>query len=415
MNFLQKIKDFLKTKSFIYSTYKDIKLKLSADEDSKFKYSRFPWDISFEERQKKLQEQKEQVKILFLVEKPDIGTFRYRAYNICQVLNNKIPGFWGMYFFQNEFEMLLENFDFQNVKRIVLVRIGWSKNLQKIISIAKRKKIEIVYDTDDLIFDVNIVPELVEQIGADDEQIGYYFYYVASRLNIANQCTKFITTNGYLASIIEETFERKVSIFPNTLNKEQLELTECLNEYGETKNQKDEFVIGYFSGTKTHQKDFKIVELALKKIMENNKMVKLIIVGYLDVPKSLKGLENRIEKLGLLNFLDQLRVLKECDVNIVPLDVNKFTNCKSELKFFEAGIVKVPTIASPTYAYKSAIKEGVNGFLAEDKNDDWYLSLEKLIKLKSLKQETANKAFSKSKSYYYNYNNKIKIEEIYCK
>ena len=55
---------------------------------------------------------------------------------------------------------------------------------------------------------------------------------------------------------------------------------------------------------------------------------------------------------------------------------NDFTNCKSELKFFEAGLVETTTIASPTCTFKKAIIDGENGFLAEA--DEWYDKLEYL-------------------------------------
>ena len=52
-------------------------------------------------------------------------------------------------------------------------------------------------------------------------------------------------------------------------------------------------------------------------------------------------------------------------LNLVPLQYNTFTNCKSELKYFEAAIVGTQTIASPTYTYARAIQDGENGYLAQ--------------------------------------------------
>jgi glycosyltransferase involved in cell wall biosynthesis len=58
-------------------------------------------------------------------------------------------------------------------------------------------------------------------------------------------------------------------------------------------------------------------------------------------------------------------MMAKVDVNIAPLVVNEFTNCKSELKFFEAAVVETTTIASPTYTFSRAISDGENGFLAQ--------------------------------------------------
>lgn len=42
----------------------------------------------------------------------------------------------------------------------------------------------------------------------------------------------------------------------------------------------------------------------------------------------------------------------------------EFTNSKSELKYFEAAIVRTQTIATQTPTYGEAIKDGYNGYLA---------------------------------------------------
>ena len=49
----------------------------------------------------------------------------------------------------------------------------------------------------------------------------------------------------------------------------------------------------------------------------------------------------------------------------MPLQYNAFTNCKSELKYFEAAVVGTQTIASPMFTYARAIRHGENGYLAQ--------------------------------------------------
>jgi hypothetical protein len=63
-------------------------------------------------------------------------------------------------------------------------------------------------------------------------------------------------------------------------------------------------------------------------------------------------------------YLQQL--IAEVDFNLVPLQTNEFTHCKSELKYVDAANVGTLTIASPTHAYAAAIRHGHNGYLAAD-------------------------------------------------
>jgi hypothetical protein len=64
------------------------------------------------------------------------------------------------------------------------------------------------------------------------------------------------------------------------------------------------------------------------------------------------------------------------DVNIVPLVNNEFTSCKSELKFFEAGIVGTVTCAAPAYIYEKVIEHGKNGYLC--RQGEWYTVIKKM-------------------------------------
>ena len=73
------------------------------------------------------------------------------------------------------------------------------------------------------------------------------------------------------------------------------------------------------------------------------------------------------------------RLIGSVEVNVVPLVENEFTNCKSELKYFEAAMVGTLTVASPSYTYSRSIEDGVTGFLA--KPDQWEEKLDRAIAL----------------------------------
>ena len=72
-----------------------------------------------------------------------------------------------------------------------------------------------------------------------------------------------------------------------------------------------------------------------------------------------------MERHPFYDFVTLQELVGSVDLNLVPLQYNAFTNCKSELKYFEAAIVGTQTIASPTYTYARAITDGENGYLAQ--------------------------------------------------
>jgi glycosyltransferase involved in cell wall biosynthesis len=89
----------------------------------------------------------------------------------------------------------------------------------------------------------------------------------------------------------------------------------------------------------------------------------LRIVGFMDHNEDLVRYRDRIEFHPLQDFLNLQRLIAEVEINISPLQENTFTNCKSDLKFFEAAICGTLTLASPTFAFRNSIAHGQTGFL----------------------------------------------------
>ena len=97
---------------------------------------------------------------------------------------------------------------------------------------------------------------------------------------------------------------------------------------------------------------------------------------------------------NLLRIEAMFAVLKSIDFVINPMDYNHLTfnflgkntkkdkedfiNCKSEIKYLVAGAAGLPIITTSTPAYRHAIKNGKNGFLAEN-NNDWLKYIDLLI------------------------------------
>src|SRR6202035_5617488 len=80
----------------------------------------------------------------------------------------------------------------------------------------------------------------------------------------------------------------------------------------------------------------------------------------------LAAVEHQIEWRLMRPLRELPDELARFDINIAPLEVgNPFCEAKSELKFFEAALVEVCTVASPTGPLQRAIREGETGKLAD--------------------------------------------------
>jgi glycosyltransferase involved in cell wall biosynthesis/2-polyprenyl-3-methyl-5-hydroxy-6-metoxy-1,4-benzoquinol methylase len=137
--------------------------------------------------------------------------------------------------------------------------------------------------------------------------------------------------------------------------------------------------LGYFSGTPTHDRDFAECCSPMLHIMERYRRVKLILAGPVDVPDPLLPLIDRIEFFPLVSWRELPILLSRADINLAPLEANsRYTECKSELKYLEAGLLGRPTIASNSGGFRMAVQSGENGFLCATE-EEWMEALETLV------------------------------------
>lgn len=267
--------------------------------------------------------------------------------------------------------------------------------------------IKVLFDLDDLIFGYEDLPTLMKS--TNSRNIFYWLGYFWGIRRIAKRVDGFLCTNDFLGKKLKRSFRKPYQVIPNSLNREQVKVSE---KYVNDKKW-DGFRIGYFSGSPTHTKDFQIVEPELVRFLTNYNDATLRIVGYMDFSLKMQKLidAKRVEVVGLVDYLKLQKLMAEVDVNIAPLMVNDFTNCKSELKFFEAAAVETTTIASPTYAFKQAIKDGKNGFLAHP--GEWYKKMEYLYKNPKENHKIALRAKKYALELYYGEKFLNKVEAAY--
>lgn len=342
--------------------------------------NRNPWIIPLEIRKKTVIEAYNQglKLVILLYHTADTSTFRYRCYNLWQATS--LSSKWrSVYFFIDELTDLIQLLSFSNI--LVFSRLKWEHSLDRIIEKARNLKIPILFDIDDLVCDPAIIRLITNTLNVPlvgEENYNFWFAYT-SRLEFCAKLTDgFITTNSFLGNKLSEKFGKPHQIIINSLNQEQLEISARCREQKAKQNSKHPFCIGYFSGTPSHINDFKIVHQELIQLLLNHPEMKLQVVGFMKFPTAMKTLidQGRIKFTPLVDFMELQRLIAEVNVNIVPLVQNTFTNCKSELKFFEAAIVDTPTIASPIFTYKNAIIDYQNGFLCEP--GMWYNAIENL-------------------------------------
>ena len=335
-------------------------------------------------------------RIAYFAENVQSSTFRYRAANMVAVLN-EVAGSGEVQacaacFFTGDLRYtkhIVENADV-----LVISRARYDSGLAALVQAFQLQGKRVLFDIDDLVFDTQVIDLIISTSSqiASDEILNYWYSVVGRMAQTLQLCDGVITTNGFLANKIKQFINLPINIVPNFANNEQLTISEPL--YQRKLSQDDEIKtrrikLGYFSGSASHNGDLAIISNTLERVMAADERIDLVLVGHVDLEQAfgvrfggyLKGhLSNRLSVHPFVDYLALQELIADVDFNLVPLQINDFTHCKSELKYVDAAMVGTCTIASPTYAYQQAIRDGENGYIAA--NDEWEVILLKAIAIR---------------------------------
>jgi glycosyltransferase involved in cell wall biosynthesis len=339
-----------------------------------------PWVVSFEERFKSFSTGER--RIAYFYEAPDTSTFRYRVFNMVEALEAAPElGVSGSWFTRADLPYLERFID--RADALVICRTRFDADVDRMILRARARGIRVFFDVDDLVFDPDYIHLILDALGqpiASQELWDYWFAYVGRIGATLRLCDAAIVTNDYLAGKLQAYAPQiALRVVPNFLNRRQQ--TESERIFASKRRsgfaRDGRIHIGYFSGTPSHNRDFQVAVNALCAMLETDPRVVLRTVGFLKPEDFIKGYSDRIEVYPLQDFLNLQGIVGEVEINIAPLLDNSFTNCKSELKYFEAAIAGTLTVSSPSFTIRNAIRDGENGFLANA--HEWELKLPEAI------------------------------------
>ncbi len=319
-------------------------------------------------------------------------------------------------------------------KIFIFHRVLFTPAVKKMIERIKMQKKEIIFETDDLVHD----PEYLEYMDyfkkMNKLERMLYKDGVGGEILKDDYVKTCVTTTTYLAEKLKK-YDKQVFVSKNKLSNYDVEIAKkILNCHPERsrgiyvenamignlqmhadfsarsdkselgRNDNPRVKIGYFSGTASHDKDFETVKRVLVGILEKYPDVELNLFGPLEIDDIYAKFGKRVKKHPFSPWKKHLENIASVDVNIAPLEIgNPFCESKSELKFIEAGIVGVPTVATSTQTFQEAIEDGVDGFVAGD-DEEWKEKLEKLISDKDLRASMGQKAWEKVLREYTNKN-----------
>lgn len=336
-----------------------------------------PWQKPLRERLGVLSS--ETHRVAYFAPKPDSGSFRYRCYNMAQAINEHSSSLSASYFFLSDLAHIRDLSEFADT--LVVFRTPYDTDIHRLITQFVRKGKRVLFDIDDLVFDTAYAPLVTSNLNYKlwGKDIDQWFAFIANIGACMKLCDEVITTNPFLQEKALEYSGLPVSVIPNFFNNEQLEASRTPEAVKELPSRSEGLQLGYFSGSQSHAKDFAVASAEIANFLTSSPHSSLTVIGHLDIPPELSNLQAQISHKPFLSFVDLQSAVAQVDVNLVPLQMSPFTFSKSELKYFEAALVKTLTLASPTPLFSKVIRDNLTGFLAPA--GQWHRKLREIEEL----------------------------------
>lgn len=160
----------------------------------------------------------------------------------------------------------------------------------------------------------------------------------------------------------------RVTVVPNIVPPS---VTDVHARQGTSARARSRATIGYFAGTRSHDRDIEVVGPALHRVLSENPEFTLLVVGPVTLPYGLSALPN----VTVAPITDYLRLpgrMSLCSTVIAPLENSAFNDCKSRVKFLEATLSGCRLVATPI---PDMVAVGDGRLVSARSLDDWYEAL----------------------------------------
>ncbi len=275
-------------------------------------------------------------------------------------------------------------------RAFVFFRCPITDDIEEFIQKAKENNKIVFFDIDDLVIDRKYTDTIPYVQALKGEEKAVYDDGVNRMQKTLKLCDYAITTTERLQKELKN-YTKEVYINRNVASERMVELSK--RAYLERK-ENDKIVLGYLSGSITHNPDVEFLIPVLTKILDKYPNVELKLVGEITVPKSLEKYRNRIVFEHFIGWERLPKLIATLDINLAPLEKSIFNEAKSENKWMEAALCHVVTVASDIGAFHQVIHHQEDGFLCQSEKE-WEEVLSQLIEDESYRKKVAENAYQR--------------------
>lgn len=330
------------------------------------------------------------MRVLFISGSPGSNTLRYRVRHAEEALRSRGALTVARHFTDASALDLIEQVDV-----LALYRVPAKGHVMEAVRRARAKGIPVTYDVDDLVFRSHHLDSIPFLDSLPPAKRATFAQEVRSRARVIRLCDSVSGTTRPVVNELSELTSSPVTILPNGLSKQGVELASA----AQPRTPDGRIRLGYFSGSATHEADWRMVEPAVLDAMSRLPHVDLWLVGPIEGGPDLASMGSRVSRMQAVDWRSLPALVARVDINLAPLDESPFTQGKSAIKWLEAAAVGVPTIATPTDPFSEAIDQGSTGMLAPDLQS-WSRSIGELATDQALRTRIGRSAQQKALDQY---------------
>ncbi len=265
----------------------------------------------------------------------------------------------------------------------VIIQREFPRNLpvyEKIHQIANDHYIPIIYDLDDLLFNL---PETHPERQAMD-----YTAALLPMLSALMQADLVTVSTGKLRETLLD-FNENIQVLPNYLDDNLWRFKEPHKPGVDGKP----VIIGYM-GSASHTPDLEMIAPVLLDLLGHYGERLLVRIWGTELPEALRDHPQVSWTPAPTNNYREFAAYfqqEQADIFVAPLADNLFNRCKSGLKYLEYSALGTPGVYSNLDGYAGLITDGEDGFLAESPAE-WKENLVRLIEEPALREQMGAKA-----------------------
>lgn len=277
----------------------------------------------------------------------------------------------------------------QDCSVVIFYRVPWREDVIACFKEAKRLGIHTVFDIDDLVFDTDVFGQVLKNTLKSDAEKADLVDGVRLYCDAMLQADENWFSTKTLCDLSDDAYGTHGVCVPNCIPEE---LASVAEEFSGEKKDGRIVTIFYGAGSSTHDMDIAEVSDVLEQLLMRNDNVRLTLIGDIKFGFRNAELKRKIARVERIGLKDYYYLISQSDIAVIPLEQNLFNTAKSNIKYLEASLFRVPSVCSDLYEFSSVIKNGDNGFIAKSR-EEWAKYLQLLIDSKAQRDAVGESAY----------------------